>query len=137
MALYDELYEKGQKIIEKHNPCGLKIDSTGKASCISSRGEVEDKGQYIYRVPDDGDLCCGGCRYLTKKGCKAKCLCCKLYLCSNFPEKHPAKVELLELRKMVYRRIDFMFSIRRSRKLCIQDASGVLKDRMFYGFGRI
>lgn len=59
--LYDNLYDKGNKLIKKYNPCQIK-----NGICITKE-----------------KCCCHGCDYLTKKGCSVKALSCKLFLCNN------------------------------------------------------
>lgn len=75
---YDRLYREAQAILDKYNPCNVKIEN-GKAVCNSTRaGESESP-------------CCGGCQHLTEGiGCTVSALTCKLWLCSwariTYPE---------------------------------------------------
>ncbi len=64
--LYDDLYNLANTLIEIHNPC-----------------EVSSKGCL------DGHFCCTNCRHLGKKGCLAKSLTCKLWLCYSSSRKYP------------------------------------------------
>jgi hypothetical protein len=52
--MYDVLYELGQEVLDKYDPCN---------SCTT--------------------YCCNGCKYVSPKGCTVKCLRCKLWLCSE------------------------------------------------------
>jgi len=134
VALYDELYKKGQEIIKEYNPCKIKVID-GKVTCVASRQEFKrsfDQRKLWFYAPRNEELCCGGCRHLTRKGCRAKSLSCKLWLCSGFNYiKHPAKKELDKLSNIAYRHIEFMFEIRCSKKESIEYARRTLKDRRF------
>ena len=132
IKLYDDLFRRGQEIIEKYSPCKIEIGKDGLASCAAVRGEI-GHSESFYRNIKDGSLCCGGCRYLTSKGCRAHCLACKLHLCNCFSDDHPVKEKLYELRLIAWRHIDFMYSIRKSRKFNIEQARQVLKTRREYG----
>lgn len=66
-VLYDKLYEEAGLILVKHNPCKIE-----KGRCFG------------------GDPCCDDCGYLSKKkGCTAKSLVCKLFLCNEARKKFP------------------------------------------------
>ena len=67
-ALYDELYEKADRVIKRHNPCRI------------------SRGRCLAVYP-----CCDGCKFLSKiKGCLTKSLACKLWLCEEARKKYPA-----------------------------------------------
>ena len=65
--IYDDLYERGQKVIDTFNPCEV---SNGK--CASK----------------DGNFCCQSCPYLGDTGCKTKSMWCKLWLCFSRSSEH-------------------------------------------------
>ena len=82
--IYDRLYEEAKILLNKYQPCKI-ID--GKCT--------------------RGKPCCGGCRYLSKNGCIAKALYCKVWLCSNeFP------VELIEGLRRVEREAEYYHLLR-------------------------
>lgn len=58
--LYDRLYDIGNFLLKKYNPCKIK-DNDCAATFYS--------------------FCCSDCKYLTNKGCSVKCLWCKLWMC--------------------------------------------------------
>lgn len=60
---YDELFEKADTIVKKHNPCKI-ID--GQCSAM--------------RKASDG-LCCKTCPHISPSGCAIKSLGCKIWLC--------------------------------------------------------
>ena len=73
LELYDRLYDIGNFLLNKHNPCSIK-----KGTC---------NGPYTT------SFCCDDCKYLTAKGCTVKALRCKLWLCHTVPpNKHPNKI---------------------------------------------
>jgi hypothetical protein len=72
-AVYDELWQKADEILKKFNPCNIK------------------KGQCLAGYP-----CCGGCEFLSKKGCTEKSLACKLWLCDKAREEFPECAALLD-----------------------------------------
>jgi len=94
--LYSEVYAEAQAAFDKYKPCQIEIDENGKASCFASR--ASDEG-YRTSDPSSGELCCIGCKYLGKNGCKVKCLGCKLYLCSRISADHPIRIILAKLRQ--------------------------------------
>jgi len=73
-VLYDALYDYGVWLfmVKYKNPCTL-----GIGTCPHP--------EYNY--------CCGTCKYISSKGCRSKCLGCKLWLCRHF------KTEMPELEK--------------------------------------
>ena len=66
-ALYDRIYNIADRLIKKHNPCGIQKGKNGFVRCLYSSCEV---------------LCCGGCIHWNH-GCTVKALACKLYLCNS------------------------------------------------------
>lgn len=68
--LYDTLYEIGQRILANHNPCDIKDGKCGSKH---------------------GSFCCQACPHLTKNGCRAKALWCKLWLCGSKRYKNRTK----------------------------------------------
>lgn len=82
-AAYDRIYKKGEAVLKKLDPCGIKVDSEGNVTC---NGSHIFKDRYIVpanqgRSPNM--LCCINCEHYWEagKGCTTKCLSCKLYLC--------------------------------------------------------
>ena len=69
LELYDRLYDIGNFLLKKYNPCSIK-----RGTC---------NGPYAT------SFCCDGCKYKTSKGCSVKSLWCKLWLCGI---KHPNKI---------------------------------------------
>lgn len=85
-VLYDVLFARGVELLMKKykNPCNL-----GAASCSHP--------EYNY--------CCSGgtCHLTTSKGCRAKCLGCKLWLCKWLKRKLPELEEELEVLRQIAR----------------------------------
>jgi len=136
VAVYDDLFKRGKEVIAELNPCKIQI-ADGKVSCTAVRGEVG--GSYNgYQGQTSGNLCCGGCKYLTAKGCKVNCLACKLWLCACFGSvytKNTPKilVKLSKLKAEANRKIPFMLGIRKSRAYNIEIAKEVIENRRRYG----
>jgi hypothetical protein len=88
--IYDDLYQRASAVIARINPCEIVIVN-GKATCVDSRTTG-------YR--NNGELCCGGCRHLSKQGCTVKALACKLWLCITVKRTEKGKQAMQELRKL-------------------------------------
>ena len=69
---YDELYAKGQEILDKHNPC----DVQGGLCLRARRDGITDS-----KSPNN--FCCGSCIHLGPNGCTTKNLACKLFFCGR------------------------------------------------------
>lgn len=67
-VIYMALYESGQQVINKYNPCQIK-----DGECAAGKGRLA--------------TCCGGCEHLTPTGCGVQALTCKLYLCPTLTHK--------------------------------------------------
>lgn len=80
MKIYDNLYRKMEKLLEKYNPCERRVEN-GITRCVKYK---------------DISICCNNkkCKYLTSEGCGVKNLMCKLHICDfnqpRFKDKHPA-----------------------------------------------
>ncbi len=61
---YDDLCEQVTDLLKTHNPCDI-------------QGNTCERG----RMLGESSYCCGRCKHLTKKGCRAKSLSCKLWVC--------------------------------------------------------
>jgi hypothetical protein len=77
IKLHDRLYDYANKIIKKYDPC--KIEN---GACVRE------------------NICCNGCKYLTKDGCSIKCLWCKLWLCDYLLKKPKCRPLILRLKKI-------------------------------------
>ncbi len=88
--LYDLLYECADLLFKKYNPCKIK---DGK--CIAYKRLAPDNCCYIVMYQGIGK-----CVYLSKKGCRAKALPCKLYFCFRdeaiVSEEFRIKLQLLK-----------------------------------------
>ena len=69
--LYDLIYNTADKLFKQYNPCNICKDKHGTIGCNNLAYE-----QSFY-------LCCYQCKYKSKKGCRVKCLACKLSLCND------------------------------------------------------
>jgi len=83
--LYDLIYEKADRLFKEYNPCEIGKNIFGEVCC---------------RRKLCNQLCCGGCKYLSKNGCTIKCLSCKLCLCVGTGLIH---IKLYKLWKIAYR----------------------------------
>lgn len=61
---YRRIYQEGQLLFDTFQPCKIK-DST----CVCGRDN------------NVKSFCCEGCKYLSKSGCLAESIWCKLWLC--------------------------------------------------------
>ena len=103
--LYDRLYEVGDFLLKKYNPCGIK---NGK--CIR---------------PDSPEFCCGGCEYLIVRGCSVKSLSCKLWLCVFIDDK--ASVLSRQLLTLSYlQSVNDLWSARKSKEEVIRNIVGMV-----------
>ena len=62
--IYMALYDAGNDVLRKHNPCEIK-----DGECAAGKGHLA--------------RCCGGCEHLTPTGCGVSALTCKLHLCGR------------------------------------------------------
>lgn len=103
--LYDILYDTVSRIISLHNPCGIQIDKNGNVSCVV------------------GELCCRGCKYLSKSGCTTNCLGCKFGFC---PQGYRKSYKIRWIHKLltplheIARNYDLLF-IRASKNESLSD----------------
>lgn len=88
---YNMLYDTANELLREYNPCRF----NDKGECIRYQSGL--------RWPDANDkACCGGssthdgkpCKYLTGKGCRAKALWCKMWLCRYAWDKMPKGFQL-------------------------------------------
>lgn len=85
---FDFLHEEAEKILTKYQPCKIRHLKNGDVSCIGCGDKFTDN--------KINELCCGGCKFHTNKGCIAhKPLTCKLYLCDIAGLKFPDCSKLL------------------------------------------
>lgn len=84
--LYDKLYDEGQAILDRINPCELKRDDNGVYTCVMGK-------------PD----CCTRCKYLGPDGCTVKALGCKLGACwvHKYPDTEKWQAAAVELKVLV------------------------------------
>lgn len=68
--LYNQLYEKADKLLKQYNPCNIRIEQN-KLVCNNA---------YMCKTKGES-LCCCGCKYLSNNGCTVECLECKLGMC--------------------------------------------------------
>jgi hypothetical protein len=68
MQIYDNLFRKMQKMIDKYNPCKKEVMPNLVMRC---------------RIYEDISQCCANkkCKYLTPNGCGTENIACKLHLC--------------------------------------------------------
>ena len=122
--VYDDLYDRAQAVLDKYNPCDIKEDETGHITCVCTRSD----SNYLGRTKEEqSQLCCYGCRFLTKNGCRVRCLMCKLHLCHAIPEKHPARKEMEKLHNEAWKHPGFL-QIRKSKKYAIDRALDCLRS---------
>lgn len=65
--LYDYLYNKGDSLFKKYDPCHIT-----KTSCYLSEHGFQDH-----------PFCCSRCKHLTESGCSVHSLACKLHMCGS------------------------------------------------------
>jgi hypothetical protein len=80
MNRYDKLYREADKLMFKFNPCAVK-----NGTCMKGRAKIRF---------DRGSFCCGGCKYLARKGCRVKALLCRLWTCSYLDTVVPVEFKL-------------------------------------------
>lgn len=81
-ALYDRIYNIADRLIKKHNPCGIQLVDK-KVTCKK------------------GEPCCNGCFYLSKKGCTTRSLGCKLTFCPSLDNDKTVR-KIMKLLKPLY-----------------------------------
>ena len=81
-ALYDRIYDIADRLIKKHNPCNIRIE-TRPHHLFPTKLEEETVCMSYYV----NSLCCAGCSHHSKNGCTVKSLGCKLFLCSAITNK--------------------------------------------------
>ena len=88
IKLYDRLYDIANKHIKKCDPCKIQIKGN-EIKCLNYKHTLRKK-----------NLCCTLCNNswaLGKKGCRIKCLGCKLYFCESIRKDNKA------LKKMFFK----------------------------------
>ena len=89
---YDEIYKEYNDLLKEYNPCNIHI----KENILTCNG--------VSSLNNDGLLCCGGCKHLSKKGCRVKALSCKIWLCQE-------SIEIL-CKKLSKKHIIYFFGMR-------------------------
>ena len=88
-ALYDRIYDIADRLIKKHNPCNIHIETKpAKDLCwnpIFPEKLITDI--YCNSKYSTHALCCTGCTYWDT-GCTIKCLACKLFVCGDIIYKN-------------------------------------------------
>jgi len=90
--LYDTLFQAGVEVFSSFNICNhTPTGKTYRMSCLNrmtNRKVVNTISCSSCKQYKDGTgyCCCGGCAYLLQKGCRIKCLWCKLWLCYRWDE---------------------------------------------------
>ena len=102
LNLYDAIYIIADRLIKQTNPC--QHDKNG----ICHEDRLFNNG--IKRG------CCGGCKYLTSKGCRVKCLECKVWLCESMTEQYPILVSKLQKLTNIIDKYELGYNIRISKK---------------------
>ena len=74
--VYSKLYRIAASILRDNNPCQIRLDEDGIASCSRTRKDPNYEGP-----ARKGVLCCGGCEKLGPDGCTVDSLDCKLWVC--------------------------------------------------------
>ena len=80
--LYDYLYDAGQRVLDRTNPCQIRADGTCYALRLPRTGT-----SLIWQQP--GVMCCANCEHHTPTGCSVKALACKLWICHELREAYP------------------------------------------------
>jgi hypothetical protein len=123
--IYDSLYDRAQAILDKYNPCDIRKDKTGHVTCTCTRSDSDYCGR---TKKQQKQLCCYGCQFLTKNGCRVRCLMCKLHLCHTIPYSHPARKALDKLQEEAWEYTGFL-QIRRSKRFALDHALDHLDGR--------
>ncbi len=74
--LYDLIYDKADRLLREHNPCGIHTNEQKVLVC-NNKQMCKMGGE---------KLCCFQCEYQSTSGCTIKCLGCKVALC-NIPSR--------------------------------------------------
>ena len=80
-AIYDRIYDIADRLIKKHNPCNIHIETIPHHLYPTKLNEETVCMSYSIN-----SLCCGECKYWDK-GCTVKSLGCKLFLCQYIKNK--------------------------------------------------
>jgi len=109
MKIYDNLFRKMQKMIDKYNPCRKEVMSNLVMRC---------------RCYDDISQCCyaKSCKYLTSTGCGTENIACKLHLCFGarwpFTKEHPKIAKRWELWKLMVAELDMYHPWQSKTEIC-------------------
>jgi hypothetical protein len=103
LKAYDAIYDIANGLLRKYNPC--KHDSDG----ICEEDRLHHNGRK--------HGCCGGCKWLTSKGCRVRALSCKLWLCPGVEWSRNGELtsKLFKLKAIAYK-YHLATSIRQPRK---------------------
>lgn len=89
--IYDSLYAEAEAVLKEFNFCDHRNVGEESYSCLSIREYPSESCKISFgsgKAIRTG--CCGGCKYLTEKGCSAeKPLGCKTWLCGVAKLKNP------------------------------------------------
>ena len=130
MRYYERQYEVIANLLQKIDPCQIRIES-GIAQCEGRRQGDADA--------DEGTLCCTACPHLSAQGCRAKALGCKMWLCNaaikNLLAKYatlPHETALLikEIQE-THRTCEFFGIPCRSRHSMKENLAGILNEDGF------
>jgi len=89
-ALYDRIYNIADRLIKKHNPCGIQIKDNKVVCRFTTHKKDTEFFKYGYYGTEK--LCCVHCNagskgHWGKNGCTTKCLACKLFWCPAVTNK--------------------------------------------------
>jgi hypothetical protein len=135
--IFDELYDRVDSLIKRHNPCQVTVTPNTRfvsgvdVRCTSNRESTIKCGIFDKGKRRSLDLCCGGCEFHTPTGCVAeKPMACRMWLCytiKNNP-KNADLVNQLNNLESEARREDF-YVIRGDKKMIIDRAMHLLGCR--------
>ena len=80
-ALYDRIYDIADRLLKKHNPCNIRIETRPHHLFPTKLNE-----ETVCMSWCTHSLCCNSCNHWDK-GCTVKCLSCKLFLCQSIKNK--------------------------------------------------
>ncbi len=134
--IYDDLYDRADKLFKKYNPCQFN-PQTGLCKAYPDVTNGCDRGRAFI-------LCCGGCHYEKKRkhqhslksGCRVKSLGCKLYYCFSQYQDTSRNLKIdkgfeEELGKIVdtYGEAEFYGSVYVGKRKCIDNMYKCLLQR--------
>lgn len=105
--LFDEAYHRAHELFTEYNPCQIRIDEDGDATCVA-------KGK-------PGQVCCIDCDYHSYDGCTVMCLGCKLALCGSAGDHKELRKKLHQIEADIPHYFVYMGRIRMPKEKVLEE----------------